>query len=279
MNRAFVSLAVLGLLAFAGSHAHATSTPESLNAVSPASGSGVPQGASGANVPFTNDGANRPVLETLTPDGQSIPIDPAAADSVKSPELPLDPLMNPEEQLGEHAGLEDGAHEKQGLPQFDVSTFAKQIFWLTIVFVALYLVNSKKILPTISSVIENRRERIASDLRAAEDLKNQVAKVRGEYEAAVAAAQSQAQQVIVDLQVEMKKQTEYQDGEFKERAERAVDDLEARLDVARTRITAELGTIAADITRDITKAISGVAIDEKTAQRTIDTIQGKQEAA
>lgn len=236
--------------------------------------SGLPEGAAGADVPFTNDGANRPVLETLTPDGHATPIDPGAADVVQEHGL------NAAEAGHDAANATvDGQPHKKGLPQFDVTTFAKQIFWLAVVFIALYLVNSRKILPTISAVIENRRERIASDLRAAEDLKNQVAHVRGEYEAAVAAAQAQAQQVIVDLQDEMKKQIEMQDREFKEHSDTAVRDLELRLETARTRIQGELGAIAAGVTQDIAKAISGIAIDDKTAQREITALQGKAEAA
>ncbi|HEY8963327.1 MAG TPA: hypothetical protein VIN59_02565 [Alphaproteobacteria bacterium] len=259
------------LLAFAGGSAHATDVPAAQPVVpappatlAPAPSTGVPQGASGADVPFTNDGANRPVLETLTPAGQAIPIDPAVADQLHA-------------QGTEGHGAEAG--HKKGLPQFDVTTFAKQIFWLVIVFVVLYIVNAKKILPTISAVIENRRERIASDLRAAEDLKNQIAKVRGEYEAAVAAAQAQAQQVIVDLQTEIKKQGEIQDADFKDKSERAIEDLEARLDIARTRITSELGAIAADVTRDIAKSVAGLTVDASAAERAVNAIQGKKEAA
>ena len=254
MSRAFRILALTAMLAvFAGGVALAS--PET----------GVPQGATGADVPFTNDGANRPVLETLTPAGQAIPIDPAAADAVHA-----DAQAAARGEAGEH---------KKGLPQFDTSTFAKQIFWLTIVFIALYIVNAKKILPAISAVIENRRERIASDLRAAEDLKNQVAKVRGEYEAAVAAAQSQAQQVIVDLQAEMKKQAEAQDKAFKERSEQAITDIEGRLEISRTRIAGELGGIAASLTRDIAKSVAGVSVDDKAAQSAVNALQGKKEAA
>ena len=57
-----------------------------------------------------------------------------------------------------------------GPPPFDV--LVPFNVWLMVVFIALYLVNSRKILPTISAVIENRRERIASDLRAAAVIRN-----------------------------------------------------------------------------------------------------------
>src|SRR5687768_8627514 len=119
MTRVFASLVLTVLLALcAGSvtPAFATAAPE---VIEPASGTGVPEGASGATVPFTNDGANRPVLETLTPDGQSIPIDPDAADAVKGVE-PV--VVTPAEDVAAHAGVAEDAHaKKQGLPQFDVS--------------------------------------------------------------------------------------------------------------------------------------------------------------
>src|SRR4051794_27035857 len=51
-----------------------------------------------------------------------------------------------------------------GLPQFDVSTFASQIFWLILACWALYYLLVRKGLPRIDSILEERQRRITADL-------------------------------------------------------------------------------------------------------------------
>ena len=57
------------------------------------------------------------------------------------------------------------------MPQFDVSTFSSQLFWLIVVFVVLMILLTKVALPRIESVIEARESKIASDLKRASEAK------------------------------------------------------------------------------------------------------------
>ena len=54
-----------------------------------------------------------------------------------------------------------GAHG--GFPPFQKETFASQIFWLVIFFVALYLVISRIAVPRIGGILEQRTNRIEGD--------------------------------------------------------------------------------------------------------------------
>lgn len=180
-------------------------------------------------LPFVNDGANQPVLQPLSPDG--VPVEGG-------------------EHGGEHA-------KSKGLPQFDVTTFPKQLVWLTIVFAFMYLFFSEKTLPTIGSVLTMRQGRIEGDLKSAEDLKNQAENLKMDYEAAIASAQSDAQKLIADIQSDIKAATEKRDAEFKARAEEAVATVEKQIEGSRGRIMGELTTIANDLAGDIAGRITG----------------------
>jgi len=59
-------------------------------------------------------------------------------------------------------GHEGGGHSN--FPPFDASTFPAQILWFFIAFGLLYWFMSKRALPQIGAVIENRKARIARDL-------------------------------------------------------------------------------------------------------------------
>lgn len=197
-----------------------------------------------SELPFTNDGANEPVLHTLSPDG--VPIE---------------------------------EHKKAGLPQFDPTTFSKQLFWLAVTFAFLFFVYSRNTLPKIGAVLANRQARISGDLQKAEELKNQVEKVRGEYEAAIASAQSEAQQRITDVQNEIKRLSEEQDAAFKVRGDESTDALESKLDNARARVIADLNSIAADLTVDITGRVTGTKPDASAARNVIEGMTSKARAA
>ncbi len=59
------------------------------------------------------------------------------------------------------------------MPQFDSSTFASQVFWLTVTFVALYFVLARSVLPKIARVLEARQGRIDDDLERATHLEQE----------------------------------------------------------------------------------------------------------
>ncbi len=55
------------------------------------------------------------------------------------------------------------------MPQFDVSTFSSQIFWLIISFVILFLGSKFISLPKISSLLKTREDNIENNLNDAEN--------------------------------------------------------------------------------------------------------------
>jgi F-type H+-transporting ATPase subunit b len=87
---------------------------------------------------------------------------------------------------------EHGASSSGGMPQLDPSTFAPQLFWLVVTFLALYWVMSKVALPRVGGVIANRATKIASDLDQAAKLKAQAEEVSAAYQKALADARAQA---------------------------------------------------------------------------------------
>lgn len=54
------------------------------------------------------------------------------------------------------------------MPQFDVSSFGTQLFWLTLAFGTLYIVISKIIVPKAESIIINRNRYLEENITASE---------------------------------------------------------------------------------------------------------------
>ena len=83
------------------------------------------------------------------------------------------------------------------MPQLEqIHTFIGQIFWLFVTFGLLYIVLWKAALPRVSTILQERQERIDEDLRKAEEFKQEADEAIAAYEKLVADARSQAQTVI-----------------------------------------------------------------------------------
>jgi len=80
-----------------------------------------------------------------------------------------------------------------GFPPFDAHTFPSQLFWLTLTFIALYLLMSRIALPRVGSILEDRRRRIEGDLTEAQRLKGESDAAIAAHEKALAEARGRAQ--------------------------------------------------------------------------------------
>jgi len=84
------------------------------------------------------------------------------------------------------------------MPQFDVSTFSSQLFWLIVIFSCLYFVVSCFIAPSAENILTSRH-RIADDhIAEAEEYNKQIAEV----EALKAAELSEANKHAEDIRAE-----------------------------------------------------------------------------
>jgi F-type H+-transporting ATPase subunit b len=91
-----------------------------------------------------------------------------------------------------------GSGHARAFPPFDKQTFPSQLLWLTVTFVALYLLMSRIALPRIESILERRRQRIAGDFAEAQRLKGESDAAIASYEKALADARARAQAVVND---------------------------------------------------------------------------------
>jgi F-type H+-transporting ATPase subunit b len=90
----------------------------------------------------------------------------------------------------EHTEVPGGAHK---FPPLQTETYASQLVWLALTFVGLYLLMSRVALPRIGSIIEDRRQRIASDFAEAQRLKAESDAALAAYEKSLADARGRAQ--------------------------------------------------------------------------------------
>src|SRR2546430_560961 len=80
-----------------------------------------------------------------------------------------------------------------GFPPFNSHTFASQLLWLALIFVALYLLMSRVALPRVGSILEARHRHIDADLAEAQRFKDASDAAIAAHEKALADARGRAQ--------------------------------------------------------------------------------------
>jgi F-type H+-transporting ATPase subunit b len=88
-------------------------------------------------------------------------------------------------------GQDGGAHSN--FPPFDPSTFASQLVWLAIAFGFLYWYMSKRGLPQLGGVIDERKAQIARDLDDATAMQQRADAAAAAHEKTLAEARAKAQ--------------------------------------------------------------------------------------
>jgi F-type H+-transporting ATPase subunit b len=145
---------------------------------------------------------------------------------------------------------EHPAGGKPQFPPFDKQTFASQLVWFAIFFIALYVLIGRFAIPRIGGIIESRRARIEGDLAEANRLKEQSDVALKAYEKSLADARARAQALANETR----------------------DKLNAEADQARRKLEAELNArlakaeeiIAATKTAAMAN-VRGIAIDTAAA--------------
>lgn len=167
----------------------------------------------------------------------------------------------------EHLAAHD--EKKAGLPQFDITTFASQIFWLAVMFVILYVYFAKSALPKLSSTIENRHAIIKADLEHAEKISLDVDKTRNDYEAAMQKAHDDARATITDIEQHLRDESDSQAKAFKDKTNESIADFEAKALQAQSKIKSELNDIASDLTSNIISKLTDLKIKDADINKAV----------
>ncbi len=156
-----------------------------------------------------------------------------------------------------HTEVPGGA--KPAFPPFNKETFASQLVWFVVFFIAIYVLISRFAIPRIGGILAARRDSIASDLAEAGKLKAKSDEALAAYEKSLADARGRAQTLANETR----------------------DRLNAQAEVNRKRLEAELNAklAAAEATIASTKTaamanVRGIATEAASAivQRLIGTV-------
>lgn len=144
------------------------------------------------------------------------------------------------------------------MPQLQIYDWAPQLIWLAISFVTLYIIMARVALPRIATVLEERRDRVASDLDAAEQLKKDTEEAIAAYEQALGEARNRAHMIAQETRDRLSAEVDAQRAEVEGAIATRTAEAEARIQKAKADAMSNVGDIAADTAEAIvTKLLGG----------------------
>lgn len=148
---------------------------------------------------------------------------------------------------------------KPAFPPFAKETFASQIVWLVITFVALYLLISRIAVPRIGGIIEERAKRIEGDFAQAQRAKEESEAALAAYEKALADARNRAQAIGTDIRDKLHAQSEERRKELEAKLGAQLADAEKSIAATKSAAMANVRGIAVDAASAIVERLVGTA--------------------
>ena len=154
-------------------------------------------------------------------------------------------------------GAADAA--SSGLPQLDYSTWFNQIFWLVLVFAALYFLLAIFILPRLREGISDREDRISDDLDQASNMQREAEEAEKAYNRSLADARAKAMNVAEttkqSVNAEIAAEIEAADAKMDRQAELA----DANIRKVKTKAMSNIESIASETAGEIVSKLTGKA--------------------
>ena len=156
------------------------------------------------------------------------------------------------------------------MPQLEqIHTYLGQIFWLFVTFGFLYVVLWKAALPRVSSILQDRQERIDEDLRKAEEFKQEADDAIAAYEKLVADARGRAQAVIREAGLALAADASARHDTLTARIKADVAEAEARIERALAEAIGNIQTVAVGVAQAATSRLIGKNVSTGDAEAAV----------
>ena len=157
-----------------------------------------------------------------------------------------------------------------GFPPFQKDTFASQLLWLAVFFIALYLIAAKLALPRVGGTIAGRRQHISGDLAEAARMKDAADAAIATYEKALADARSRAQAMAAETRDKLNAEAETQRKALEATLHGRLAAAEQTIAATKTAALANVRAIAQEAAIAIVARLTGTAPSQAAAAAAVD---------
>ena len=163
----------------------------------------------------------------------------------------------------------------EGMPQLNPEFWISQIFWLTLIFGALYVLLSKFILPKISNNLETRKSQIVENIEAAEKQRKESDQKIKDYENIINEAKIESKNIFNQARQKILKDINNKKESLKKEIDEEIKKAETEILDLKNKSPEKINKIAIDTSADLIKKIVGVEVNNSNISAIVEDISKK----
>lgn len=146
------------------------------------------------------------------------------------------------------------------MPQFDITSYLSQAFWMLISFGFMYLLVSYLIMPMLEDVFNRRDTLIKNDLEAAERINKQAEALIKEYDEFMLSADQQKATLLKNAYEDLNKTSVKVEREHDKKVRGKIKKTEQELVLLREKLYAEADEIAEVVAQKLAKKLDATDV-------------------
>ena len=156
-----------------------------------------------------------------------------------------------------------------GMPQLDPEYWLSQIFWLTIVFITIYVLISKIFIPKIKGSIDMREDKIRKDLEEAKTFKEQAELKLKEYNSLMETAKLDVKKITSKSRQKLNEDMQIKKEQIQKKIDAEI--LNAGIEIKKLKNDSfdKVNLISQDIVSNLVKDIFGEDLNKSSIEASV----------
>ena len=165
----------------------------------------------------------------------------------------------------------------EGMPQLNPEFWISQIFWLTLVFGALYVLLAKLILPKISNNLELRKSLIAENIEAAENNREETDQKLKDYEKIINDAKIDSKNIYNQARKKILRDINSKKEILEKKIDEEIKKIEKEILELKKKSPEKINKIAIEASSDLIKQIIGAEVNNSNISAIVEDVSKKNE--
>ena len=157
------------------------------------------------------------------------------------------------------------------MPQISqiADVYASQLFWLLIFFGAIFVVVGLGMVPKVQATIDARDEKIAADLKAAEEARAAADALEEVYRTGIDKGRAEAGKLSAEAKADAARATEKSIAKADKAIAAKVDKAAAKIAEARSAARTQIEAVAAEAAQSMVERVAGLQVDTDAARAAV----------
>ena len=159
-----------------------------------------------------------------------------------------------------------------GMPQLDPKYWASQAFWLTIIFLSIYLLIAKIFIPKIKGTIDTREDKIRKDIEEAKMFREEAEKKLKIYNDMINNAKVDSKKILLENRQRLNENIQIKKDNVQKEINKATKDAENEIKKFKLESMNKIEVMSEDIASEILKSILGEEGNKSSIKATVSEV-------